>query len=66
LQLLARILSNYTAIVVTDMCDPDIIKSMHMKHEYTFNEALKLTYDIKGKNADVVVIPNDVGVVVNN
>jgi nickel-dependent lactate racemase len=64
IQILARILSNYTVIVVTDMCDPNMIKSMHMKHAYTFDEALKEAYDIKGKEADVVVIPNGVGVVV--
>ena len=66
IQILARILSNYTVIVVTDMCDPNIIESMHMKHAYTFDEALKLAYDIKGKDADVVAIPNGVGVVVKN
>lgn len=66
IQILARILSNYTVIVVTDMCDPNMIKSMHMKHAYTFDEALNLAYDIKGKDADVVVIPNGVGVVVKN
>ncbi|MCE5222129.1 MAG: nickel-dependent lactate racemase [Clostridium sp.] len=63
-QILARILSNYTVIVATDMCDPNIIKNMHMKHAYTFDEALELAYNIKGKDADVVVIPNGVGVIV--
>ncbi|NRT28374.1 nickel-dependent lactate racemase [Clostridium beijerinckii] len=64
IQILTRILCNYTVIVVTDMCDPNMIKSMHMKHAYTFDEALNIAYDIKGKDADVVVIPNGVGVVV--
>jgi len=64
IQILARILSEYTVIFVTDMCDPNMIKSMHMKHAYTFDEALKLAYDIKGKDAEVVVIPNGVGVVI--
>lgn len=63
-QILARILCNYTVIMVTDMCDPDMIKSMHMKHANTFEEALEMAYKIKGKDADVVVIPNGVGVVV--
>jgi nickel-dependent lactate racemase len=52
--------------MVTDMCDPNMIKNMHMKHAYTFDEALELAYHIKGKDADVVVIPNGVGVVVEN
>lgn len=64
IQILARILSEYTVIFVTDMCDPNMIKSMHMKHAYTFDEALKLAYDIKGNDAEVVVIPNGVGVVI--
>jgi lactate racemase len=63
-QILARILCNYTVIMVTDMCDPDMIKSMHMKHANTFEEALEMAYKIKGKDAEVVVIPNGVGVVV--
>lgn len=63
-QILARILCNHTVIMVTDMCDPDMIKSMHMKHAYTFEEALEMAYKIKGKDAEVVVIPNGVGVVV--
>ncbi|WP_326514247.1 nickel-dependent lactate racemase [Clostridium intestinale] len=63
-QILARILCNYTVIMVTDMCDPDMIKSMHMKHASTFEEALEMAYKIKGKDAEVVVIPNGVGVVV--
>lgn len=63
-QILARILCNYTVIMVTDMCDPNMIKSMHMKHASTFEEALEIAYKIKGKDAEVVVIPNGVGVVV--
>jgi len=63
-QILARILCNYTVIMVTDMCDPDMIKSMHMKHASTFEKALEIAYKIKGKDAEVVVIPNGVGVVV--
>ncbi|WP_315114664.1 nickel-dependent lactate racemase [Clostridium intestinale] len=63
-QILARILCNYTVIMVTNMCDPDMIKSMHMKHASTFEEALEIAYKIKGKDAEVVVIPNGVGVVV--
>jgi len=66
IQILARILSNYTVIMVTNMCDPNMIKSMHMKHAYNFDEALELAYNIKGKDAEIVVIPNGVGIVVEN
>ena len=66
IQILARILNNYTVIMVTDMCDSNMIKSMHMKHAYNFDEALKMAYAIKGEDAEVVVIPDGVSVVVKN
>lgn len=63
-QILARILSNYTVIMVTDMCSPDMIKAMHMKHAYTIKEALEMAYKIKGIDAKVAVIPDGVSVIV--
>ncbi|RMC95843.1 nickel-dependent lactate racemase [Clostridium autoethanogenum] len=64
-QMLASILSNHTVIVVTDMCDPKIIKSMHMQQADTFEEALESAYGIMGKDAKVVVIPDGLGVIVD-
>ncbi|WP_238915125.1 nickel-dependent lactate racemase [Clostridium sp. YIM B02555] len=63
-QILARILSKNKVIMVTDMCDPEIIRNMHMDHAYTFEEALKKAYELKGETAKVVVIPDGVSVVV--
>lgn len=63
-QILARILDKFTVIIVTDMCDPEIIKNMHMKHAYTFEEALQKAYSVKGKDAKVAVIPDGLGVIV--
>ena len=63
-QILARILDKYTVFIVTDMCDPKMIKSMHMKHAYTFEEALNKAYELKGKDAQVAVIPDGVSVIV--
>ena len=63
-QILARILEKYTVIMVTDQCDPDIIKDMHMKHALNFNEALKMALDIKGNDSKIVVIPDGVSVIV--
>lgn len=63
-QILARILNKYTVIMVTDECDPEMIKNMHMKHAYTFDEALNMAYKIKGENAKVAVIPDGVSVIV--
>lgn len=63
-QILARILIKHTVILVSDLCDPDMIKKMHMQHAYTFKEALKRAFEIKGSDADITVIPDGVGVVV--
>jgi nickel-dependent lactate racemase len=50
--------------MVTDMCDPEIIKNMHMDHAYTFEEALNKAFNIKGNDAKVAVIPDGVSVIV--
>lgn len=50
--------------MVTDMCDPEIIKNMHMKHAYTFEDALQKAYALKGKDAKIEVIPDGLGVIV--
>lgn len=63
-QILARILNNYTVILVSDMVDPQMIKNMHMEHAFTFDEALKRAFEIKGKDAKVAVIPDGVSVIV--
>jgi nickel-dependent lactate racemase len=63
-QILARILDKYTVILVTDMCDPEMIKNMHMQHAFTFEEALERAFAIKGKDAKISVVPDGVSVVV--
>lgn len=64
MQILARILDQFTVIVVTDQCDPQMLKDMHMEHAVTFEEALQRAFEIKGQNASVTVIPDGVSVVV--
>lgn len=63
-QILCRILSRYTVIMVTDMCDAQLIRGMHMEHAKTFDEALKRAFEITGKNATVSLIPDGVSVIV--
>jgi len=63
-QILARILDKFTVILVSDLCDPEMIKKMHMQHAFTFEEALKKAFEIKGKDATITVIPDGVSVVV--
>ena len=64
MQILARILDKFTVIMVTDMCSPEMIKEMHMEHAYTFEDALQRAFELKGKDAGVVVIPDGVSVIV--
>ena len=63
-QILARILQKHTVILVSDLCDPEIIKRMHMQHAYTLDEALQRAFLIKGNDAKITVIPDGVGVIV--
>ncbi|WP_125153859.1 nickel-dependent lactate racemase [Clostridium rectalis] len=63
-QILARILNKFTVIMVTDMCDPKLITSMHMKHAFSIEEAMYMAFKIKGKGAKVAVIPDGVAVIV--
>lgn len=63
-QILARILKKHIVILVTDQCDPELVKAMHMEHTFTFDEALKMALDLKGRNAKITVIPDGVSVIV--
>ena len=63
-QILARILSKFTVILVTDMCEPQMIKNMHMDHAFTLQEAIQKAFRIKGEDAKVTVIPDGVAVIV--
>ncbi|MFZ5969558.1 MAG: nickel-dependent lactate racemase [Bacillota bacterium] len=63
-QILARILCKHTVILVTDMCDPQMIKDMHMEHAYTVEEALERAFQLKGKESKITVIPDGVSVIV--
>jgi len=63
-QILARVLSKFKVIFVSDMCDPQLIKQMHMDHAYTLQEAITKALEIKGEDATVTVIPDGVSVIV--
>ena len=63
-QILARILCKATAFIVSDKCDPSIIKGMHIKHAYTLEEALKEARKIVGEDKKITVIPDGISVIV--
>ena len=63
-QILCRILSRHKVIMVTDMCDAQLIRGMHMEHAKTFDEALSRAFELKGDSATVSLIPDGVSVIV--
>lgn len=63
-QIFARILAHHPVILVTDLCDHDMIRAMHMTPASTVEEAVAIARDIKGPNAKFAIIPDGLGVVV--
>lgn len=63
-QILARILTKYHVILVSDLLDPQIAANLHMKLVPTVDDALALAFQQMGKDARVVVIPDGLSVVV--
>ena len=48
--------------MVTTYLDHDLIRKANMQAASDVNEALEMAYEIKGRNAKVVVIPDGVSV----
>lgn len=63
-QILARILSRCTVILVSRHCKPEMITAMHMLHAFTLDEAMRKAETIAGENAKVTVIPDGIAVIV--
>jgi len=61
-QIYARILKKHKVILVTTFLDPDLVRSANMIPAKTPDEALQTAYELKGKDAEVVVIPDGVSV----
>lgn len=63
-QIYARILKKHPVILVTQYLDPEVVRRANMIPAATPDEALALAYEIKGKDARVVVIPDGVSVMI--
>ncbi len=64
-QILARILTKCRkAILVSRHADPDMIRSMHMLHASSFEEALEMADDMLGGTPKMVIIPDGIGVII--
>jgi len=63
-QILARITRKNKVIIVSDMCDENIIKDMHLYHAKDINEGLEVAKAMIDRKAELVIIPDGVGVIV--
>ncbi|NLJ41027.1 MAG: nickel-dependent lactate racemase [Clostridiales bacterium] len=61
-QIFCRILKKHKVILVSTYLDHHIIRKANMIPAASLDEALEMAYEIKGRNAQVVVIPDGVAV----
>ena len=61
-QIYSRILKKHTVILVTTYLDHDLVRKANMIPASTPDEALAMAYEMMGKDAQVVVIPDGVAV----
>ena len=61
-QIYARILKKHKVILVTTYLDHDLVRKANMSPASSPDEALAMAYDMMGKDAKVVVIPDGVAV----
>ncbi len=62
-QILARILCKAHVIIVSDKCDPAIIKAMHIDHAYSLEEAISKAQNIVGSDKKITIIPDGISVI---
>jgi nickel-dependent lactate racemase len=63
-QILARVQLKAHVIVVTDQCDHQMIRDMHMQAAQTLPEALAMAESILGPDSTVTVVPDGVSVII--
>ena len=63
-QIFARILAHHPVILVTDLCDHEMIRAMHMTPAATVDEAIEIARSLKGADARFAIIPDGLGGVV--
>ncbi len=63
-QILARVLLKHKVILVTDTNLAEEVEKMHMKFAPTLEAALEMALLEKGKDAEITVIPDGVGIII--
>lgn len=61
-QIYARILKKHKVILVTTYLDRETVEKANMLYADSLDAAMEMAYEIKGKDAQVVVIPDGVSV----
>ena len=61
-QIFARILKKHKVILVTTYLDHEMVRKANMIPASSPDEALEMAYEIMGRDAEVVVIPDGVAV----
>ena len=65
-QILARVLTKCSVILVTNFCSPRIVNAMHLLYAPDINIALAMARAQVGEQAGIVVIPDGVSVIVSD
>ena len=65
-QILARVLTKCTVILVSNFCNPEVVRAMHMLQAPDIQTALAMAREKVGKKAEIVVIPDGVSVIVTD
>ena len=63
-QIFSKVMKKHPVIFVTDGIDPELIKKANFLYAKTPDEALEIAYSIKGRDAQVVVIPDGVAAMI--
>jgi nickel-dependent lactate racemase len=53
-------------ILVSNFCNPEIVRAMHLLQAPDLETALAMARERAGKNADIIVIPDGVSVIVSD
>ncbi len=63
-QILARVLTKCTVILVSNFCNPEVVRAMHMRQAPDIAAALKMAREKMGPQSEITVIPDGVSVIV--
>jgi len=63
-QILARVMSQYHVIFVSQLINPDIVTAMKLDYSNDLQQAIDKALEITGKDATIAIIPDGVSVIV--